>query len=72
MVEPPGLHQDGLNSLKRPQLSLHNVQCTCVRYFPIAKEKKLKLGKVEAQNHSASPSDHYLPQFTCKEEIRSS
>ena len=54
IVEPQGLHQDGLNSLKIPQLSLH--MCTI---FSIAKEKKLKLGQVGvgsniAQNHSSS------------------
>ena len=38
IVEPPGLYQDALNTLKDP-----NYRCTCVRQFPIANEIKLKL-----------------------------
>ena len=40
IVEPPGLHQDGINSLKRPQLSLH--MCTTISYCK-RKERTLKL-----------------------------
>ena len=72
IVEPQCLHQDGLNFLSYNGLNAPIIIALVYDIFLIAKEKKLKLGKVGvvsniAQNHSSSPyeviSGHYLPQI---------